>query len=436
MTALTTGLTTWTSDNIAGDSIDAAVDLTQMGYLSMTQDTAALVFTQPLVGEGEYDGDVPYQVVDSKISFPPGTAVPGPFSYRQGWSKWGGDKTFNGHLRYSSILDHFGHTHIMAVHSKISSTMAADEMLGGGGSRSGSTRTPLAAHKADDMTFHHLLGGSWQIFRWYAGLVDTEGNPLPRVSINPPLALAQRQLAEMFGLLIGWQPESIDINEVPFDLLIPLGEIGSVLATPTTECGQILAQMQTFLMETLVAEDLSFWSWSDLMARHQTAVYHTYELYAEVERLLVRNSSTVDQRQKYRDAVQAANDHGHKSIAMGRQLAAFFGAFYSVTAYYDALLIYHKPALLTAFVETDDFHSTRVDMVRTMHVWLRRHWYEHGVMFDDYARAAARRDQIAMFQIRIQMLESCAHLGGQVGEVFRAFDHVVRRNDLYDNLLI
>ena len=47
-------------------------------------------------------------------------------------------------------------------------------------------------------------------------------------------------------------------------------------------------------------------------------------------------------------------------------------------------------------------------------------------MFNDYAKAAALDDEDALFNIQINLLDSCTVLATSIGEVFARFDRLVR----------
>jgi hypothetical protein len=52
-------------------------------------------------------------------------------------------------------------------------------------------------------------------------------------------------------------------------------------------------------------------------------------------------------------------------------------------------------------------------------------------MFEDFNKACAVQDHRKMYEARITMLESCSNIAGYLGEVFRAFDDLIRRREIY-----
>ena len=121
------------------------------------------------------------------------------------------------------------------------------------------------------------------------------------------------------------------------------------------------------------------------------------------------------------------------AINGGRQLGAFFGTFYGIIAFIDLLIQQYKESknnnheIDTAIDK--EYRKERVDFIYYSET---RWWMEHVTMFDDYAKALARNDDENVFVISVNMLESCTVVGITVGEIFRAFDKLVRKLNLYE----
>lgn len=110
-----------------------------------------------------------------------------------------------------------------------------------------------------------------------------------------------------------------------------------------------------------------------------------------------------------------------------------FGLFYSAVSFLDIFLNEFGDPTDPAI--PNQYREDRVKFVHSLNV---RYWDEHVTMFDDYNKAAAlckdAASNINLFRIQLTMLESCTNISTFVGEVFRAFDMLIRYRDLYNKL--
>lgn len=338
-----------------------------------------------------------------------GPGVPGPFDYGLPYSKWGGDDTLVGKQNYSQILGHFGHTHILTLHAKA-------EIL---------RRDPSATTKVQDMMLEHLLNASTQIFAWYAQLVDNDGKFIDLSQEHPLVA----QLKGMMGMLIyGWNTPGnnghVDIAALAGGMngfITQYAQSASHAAVLTVE----LNRLQAFLTDVLKLDTSNprpLIAWQQLMRHHQDGSHECFKKYLFVYRTN-KNDSDYQAKKAEADAFIKNNQE------MGYQLAAFFGAFYSLTNFLDKLYI---PQLAgDEYAIPTDIADANINYILAAQ---KRYWYEHTVIFSDYNKAAALNDEDKMYRISVWFLESCSFIASTVGEIFYRFDRLVRGRGIYQVL--
>lgn len=332
----------------------------------------------------------------------PNPGVPGPYPYEWSWDQWGGDDTLEfGKDFYSGILLHFGHTHILNMHTKFGIL----------------TQNPEADTTSQDLMMAHLINGSTQIFKKYAGLIDVAGNP---ITYSKP---GQQQLAGLMTELI--------TSTTPIDPNMILGALGQFASmVPPTYQSKLLAikdQLGAYLNSVLRlkstdpdAPPIELLSWFQLMTVHQMTIDMLWAAFRKVYTSKCKNQDDID----------TANMHALVLSNEGSQFAAFFGTFYSVVSFLDIFLTAIGNTK-TPLCIPDQYREVRTQWV---HDGLFRWWREHVTMFIDYNKAAALQDQQIMFDTTVNMLESCSIVGVIIGEVFRAFDVLIRVRDLYGSI--
>lgn len=388
----------------------------------------------------------PYYVRNLRTDFSdPGSGVPGPYEYSKDFSHWGGDDKFQiGTQFYGILLAHFGHTHILALHSKIASKR----------------RDFLTSTKSQDMILEHLAAGSVQIFSKYASLVDLKGNKIDYTlpGVHPDVA----KLMGMMDMLIsgaGTTDAIINTDRVisafkgfinnladQMGVSVPPPSIGSPKSGGNPLQGLVneVETLDKFLRDVLrmdapLADTIPFMAWGPLMEMHQIGMYKSYEYYRAVY-------NCNKNRKEYAGLVSRSNMHTRHMYDGGRQLAAFFGLFYSATSFLDQFLTFVEGGLSQApelppgiTVPTDSAipdGKIRVKRVKYIHDTMKRYWMEHVTMFEDYDKASAFDicDEVEkkLYEIELSMLESCGTLACSLGEVFRAFDTLIRHRQLYE----
>ena len=338
-----------------------------------------------------------------------GPGVPGPFDYALPYSSWGGDEVLVGKQNYGQILGHFGHTHIMAIQAKI-------EIL---------RRDPNATASVQDKLLKHLLNGSTQIFAWYAQLVDDSGKFVDLSQEHPLVAQLKGMMGMMiFGLNTPNNNGHVDIHQLALGMQSFVDQY-AVGPGHAAVLSAELSRLQTFLGDVLklgTPHAKPLLSWKQLMDMHQEGSEKTYSSY----RYVYQTNPSVPNYQTKKAEANAYIQH-HQD--MGYQMAAFFGAFYSLTNFLDKLYIPHIPG---------DEYAIPIAIVDTNIDWIlatqKRYWYEHTIMFSDYNKAAALNDEDTMYKISVWFLESCAFIASSVGEIFYRFDRLVRGRKIYQVL--
>jgi hypothetical protein len=191
------------------------------------------------------------------------------------------------------------------------------------------------------------------------------------------------------------------------------------------ELMEYVENLNKFLNHLLLLNDknkaIHLMAWYQLLNMHQKDMFEGYILYKNYY-----EHPTEENKEKLNASVLMA-------INGGRQLGAFFGTFYGIIAFIDLLIQQYKESknnnheIDTAIDK--EYRKERVDFIYYSET---RWWMEHVTMFDDYAKALARNDDENVFVISVNMLESCTVVGITVGEIFRAFDKLVRKLNLYE----
>lgn len=367
-----------------------------------------------------------------KVSNKEEGSVPGPFPYTWPWKQWGGDKKYNlGDHFTDAIIGHFGHTHIMTLHSKMNALRA----------------NPNANVYAQNKMLAHLLYASSQIFRKFAGLIDNNANEIKYDPSTPSGQL--KMMMEMMiigkntnikdckcptcektdrrclsGITCCCNSGIIDTNMI-IEKLTDLAENLALNDKNKKELMEYVEKLNKFLNHLLLLNDknkaIHLMAWYQLLNMHQKDMFEAYILYKNYY-----EHPTEENKEKLNASVLMA-------INGGRQLGAFFGTFYGIIAFIDLLIQQYKESknnnheIDTAIDK--EYRKERVDFIYYSET---RWWMEHVTMFDDYAKALARNDDENVFVISVNMLESCTVVGITVGEIFRAFDKLVRKLNLYE----
>jgi hypothetical protein len=335
--------------------------------------------------------------------------VPGPFDYSEGYEFWGGDNVLDGKARYSEIISHFGHTHILSVQGKV--------RLEGEDSCADTT--------AEDKMLDHLLGASTQIFNWYAQLVDNDGN-FVNLQLEHPIV---GQLKGLMGMLInGWGTPNMN-GEVDMNIIISAmsGFVSQFSQGPAhsallnAELDRLVLYLQDVLRFGL-DDEIPFLAWYQLMDIHQRGSVSYGKLYREAYK-------TNPSSNNYQAARDSANTHTEFNTRMGRQLASFFGAFYTLTNFLDKFYIPQLPG--------DDYAIPEMITNQRLNYVLESQknlWYQHTILFQDWHKAVALGDLDVAYRINVALLESCTPLASSIGIIFEDFDTLIRRRHIYQAL--
>jgi hypothetical protein len=335
--------------------------------------------------------------------------VPGPYPYQWGWDRWGGDETYDyGKHFYHGIIGHFGHTHILNIQAKVA----------------------ILSQKKDgnvsvqDAVLKHLLNGSTQMFNWYAGLVNLEGNPIP-YDPSTPAGFAKYLFNVAIDGINTYRNDGI-IN--PTQVTSALQDFKNKLAPNSVNMQAIIDTLGEYLDTTLRlnipgVKPIDLMAWFQLLGMHQNDMFNSWVLYDQIY------NGKLDKHQ-HEKLVEEVNKHINMAIEGGRQFGALFSTWYMFINFFD---IYLSEVLNQ---KTEPAIPNQYRDVRTK--WILdsgiRWWTEHVSMFEDFAKAAAKFDYESQYKTQINILESCACLGLQVGEVFRAFDKLLRYRNLYEVL--
>lgn len=358
--------------------------------------------------------------------------VPGPFPYNWPWSRWGGDEKYNlGPEFTSAIIGHFGHTHILTLHNKINAI------------RANKNANVLSQTKVLD----HLLYASSQIFRRFAGLIDLKAAPIRFDPAKPSGQL--KMMMEMMIIGEGTRDKECKCPTCKTTESKCLSGLTCCCATGILDTNMIITRfremaeglaldekckkdlmyyvnyLNKFMTDMLLLNDkeksIHLLAWYQLLSMHQKDMFEAYVLY----------------RKYYENPTEENKAKLNASVLMGvnggRQLGCFFGVIYVIIAFLDTLLQHHAEARGVKNVDTaipPEYRKDRLDIICYIQ---GRQWMEHTTMFDDYCKAAARDDDETMYIVEVQMLESCTVVGISVGEIFRAFDKLIRKLNFYDN---
>jgi hypothetical protein len=274
--------------------------------------------------------------------------------------------------------------------------------------------------KSQDKMLDHLIGASTQIFKWYAQLVDTDGNPI-LYDVTTPAG----QLKGLMDLLITGKGTTNNDGVLDYQEIVGAFQFFKNTFAPTSEPLQNeINKLNAFLIDVLRinvdgVQPVPLMAWQQHMTHHQYSTYIAFEKFRTIY-------TTCKEDPKYADMLAETNHFMYHMMDQGRQFAAFFGLFYSATSFLDLFL--------NEFIGSDGEAIPslyRSDRVTFIHDAETRWWQEHITMFMDYDKAAALNDEDSMYSIELNMLESCTYIACTVGEIFRAFDTVIRSRNLY-----
>lgn len=195
------------------------------------------------------------------------------------------------------MLSDFGHTHILTVHEKI-------------GVKRFCFKADVASY---DKMLLHLIYGSTQIFRWFAQLVDLQGNAVPYDPTTPTGSLK----ALMDQLITGVGTQNNDGILNPAQIVAAFQQFKNVFDPGSIELQETIDQLAVFLDFALRQGAIPLMAWLQLMKMHQEQTYTTYLHYRKVYK-------TDKCDRKYKKYVAAANIHIKHMIDGGRQLGAFW----------------------------------------------------------------------------------------------------------------
>jgi len=350
-----------------------------------------------------------YKLTNSRTSYPrDGTSpgVPGAYLYTEGYEHWGGDNVTLGKQRYSSMIGHLGHSHILSVIAKINLLRIA----------------PCIPTPSQNKMLDHLSAGSKQILAWFAGLVDSNGNPITNPSKHP----VSQQLFGLMSMLIYGDGSPNNNNGIVdtaalFNAIqgfIDLAKIQGFSNIVMLEAES--ARLKAFLTDVLDltgSNPIPLISWNQLIDMDQLIV-DSYIRYEEAWRT---NPTHPD----YAAVVKRALDEQLTLIRTGPQKAAFFGLFYSFTNFLDKFY--------AASLDEDYSIPTSImdKNVNYVHSELKWRLMERKVMFNDYAKAAALDDEDAMYKVQLNLLDSGTTLATALGEVFYRFDRLMRGREVF-----
>lgn len=340
----------------------------------------------------------------------PNVGVPGPFLYTEDYSHWGGDEKYHvGQYRYAGILSDFGHEHILVIqmrNAKLSVNQNADTTN-------------------EDLSLLSLAGGSSFIFGWFGQIVDLNGNY--NFPSYPPCNQADFLKLLIIGFVFGNGEEygkpgaNVDLNAMGqvFDQFIGATN-GTVESNLTAIKNQLFGSL-TSQLRLAQSNPLPLVAWDPLMKAHQ---HHTSSGWATFTKLF----SSANYK-KAGPELAESNKMYMDGVVFGRQMGAFFSAFYGFVNFLDKAM---PLAPGESYVIPMAYHLERSAYIFAEQ---ERTWREHVTMFEDYNKASALNNQAEMHRIRTTMLKSCSSIATTLGEVFRAFDTLVRHRHIFDKLV-
>jgi len=281
---------------------------------------------------------------------------------------------------------------------------------------------PNADTTSFDLALERLAYGSAFIFAKFANLVDSNGNFLDYSGDSPLLQQTKGMMKYMIfggGGVYGTPQSELDLNQMMTFINHLINDYGADPAQQSV-MNDILSHLQDALSKQLLLSTdnpLPLVAWDPLMKAHQNHTQHGYERY--------RAAYAPTFGPNLQSKIDDLNSSYLEGVNMGRQMAAFFTAFYAFVDLLDKFMLPTAPG--DFYVIPMSYHLDLLDLVAHQ---MRRHWVEHATMFEDYNKACALNDQQAMFEISIQKLESCGTLAVGMGTIFADFDAVERRRGL------
>lgn len=312
-----------------------------------------------------------------------GEGVSMSFDLDKEWKWWGGDEVYHAGIgNYPSFISHFGHTHIQSIYIQINSDLAS--------------KNHFSEYATKTLNF--ILNNSIKVFAWFAGLVDKEGNRIP---FNPNSKSGM--LKGLMSMLIFG--EGIDVIDK-----VQLLDSFRTMAKGHPRESDLMRQvniLQEYYDYVLLNDNVPFLPWAKLMAHHQGMIMERYIAYRDFIHTGV--------------GIEKADAYAFSLYDSGRQMAAFFGTFYSAINFLDTMLD-------TRVVPEEH----RMHRLVYLHDLQYRYWMEHVTFFDDYIKSAVAGDSELMFQVGNYHLESCGHIGTQLGMLFNFFDNLIRNKKIYN----
>jgi hypothetical protein len=396
-------LTPWTMDDYdqSTESLKPEVMPTRKAFIYDSPLALNLdgIFSNP---DQQYGYPPPYKLRVYTLDYTKANpGVPGPFPYEYPYSLWGGDEKYMaGQFNYPSLLADFGHTHILSIYSKINVKR----------------RCFKAETISQDETLLFLLNGSTQIFKWFANLVDTRGNPIPYDPSKPAGAL--KQLMELLiTSLVPIQPQQI-IGAFQY--------FKNTFAPNNVELQHQIDELTRLIDEIYVRYNIDILSWHETMAMHQDHVYQAYVEYRSLYKLCKNSTAFREKENKVNDFIKTMYDGAN-------QMSGFFCIFYSAVVFLDTFT-YDLGAVSEPVIPVQ-YRQERLTYINSN---FQRYWNEHVGLFDDYDKCSALTMcadlENQLFRISISHLESCSVLANLLGVLFNNFDTLVRRNHLFEVL--
>lgn len=341
-----------------------------------------------------------YHLRNYRITFPPGKGVPGAFDYNRPYSQWGGDVKYGmGIYNYPVIISGFGHPHILTVQTATKLKRC----------------NPKCSIVAEEMMLTRLANGSEQIFKWFAQLVNSDGNPIP-YDVKTPAGALKGMMSQLIS-----DPKPINLDNV-YQMFNTFNKTFFGSNKTLTEIVDYTKESTDVILRN---GQVDFLSWGAGMKNHQDHTLHTYDHYKAYY-----DAKASGDRKAFKKAKLELNMATRQLMDSGLQLASFFVVFHGATLYLDTALdlagANSPPAIPPEY---------RIDRMMCFNSLSLSYWNQHVAMFNDFNMVAANScivdPEVEMYKITVSMLESCEEIADFLGELFSSFDCVVRERNLY-----
>jgi hypothetical protein len=366
-----------------------------------------------------------YEVPNLRFFFnEPNSGVPGPFDYNLPWSQWGGDEKYDmGPKFYCAILEDFGHRLIMTLQSKINILRYNKK----------------ANISAQDKMLLEIVNGSTQVFKWFAQLINTNGNPIP---YNPSLLSGQLKNFEKILIEGIGPPEAVNNGVINVEYIISAFQnIANAYApiAPDPLASQKLQveidELTRFLDDVLFlntpgVKPIPLLTQKLLFEVIPDRVFDNFVLLYKIYNDDKCKEKSKKEKKCFEKLKKLANEQALELINTGRQQAAFFGIFYTAISFMDILLNVFNIELGKEAIP-DIYRNQRV---RWIHDGLKSWSIQNYTQFYDFDKAAAKYCEDDVYKTSLSLLTVCNYLALQISEVFRAFDKIVRFRNLYASL--